>query len=63
MASISQVVARRTQISPDEAFLTGLLHGIGRLYIMVRGDSPMKCPQPSATRPRLSDIENASARS
>lgn len=36
MASISQVVARRTQISPDEAFLTGLLHGIGRLYFMVR---------------------------
>jgi HD-like signal output (HDOD) protein len=36
VASISQVVARRTKVSPDEAFLTGLLHGIGRLYIMVR---------------------------
>jgi HD-like signal output (HDOD) protein len=36
VASICQVVARRTKISPDEAFLTGLLHGIGRLYIMVR---------------------------
>ncbi len=36
VASISQVIARRTKISPDEAFLTGLLHGIGRLYIMVR---------------------------
>ena len=36
VASICQVVARRTKVSPDEAFLTGLLHGIGRLYIMVR---------------------------
>ena len=36
VASISQVVARRTKVSADEAFLTGLLHGIGRLYIMVR---------------------------
>ncbi len=36
VASISQVIARRTKVSPDEAFLTGLLHGIGRLYIMVR---------------------------
>lgn len=36
VASISHVVARRTKVSPDEAFLTGLLHGIGRLYIMVR---------------------------
>jgi HD-like signal output (HDOD) protein len=36
VASISHVVARRTKVSPDEAFLTGLMHGIGRLYIMVR---------------------------
>jgi HD-like signal output (HDOD) protein len=36
VASICQVLARRTSVSPDEAFLTGLLHGIGRLYIMVR---------------------------
>jgi HD-like signal output (HDOD) protein len=36
VAAISQVVARRTRVSPEEAFLTGLLHGIGRLYIMVR---------------------------
>jgi HD-like signal output (HDOD) protein len=41
VASICQVVARRTKVSPDEAFLTGLLHGIGRLYIMVRSvDKP-----------------------
>jgi HD-like signal output (HDOD) protein len=36
VASICQFVARRTKVNPDEAFLTGLLHGIGRLYIMVR---------------------------
>jgi HD-like signal output (HDOD) protein len=39
VASICQVLARRTQVNPDEAFLTGLLHGIGRLYIMVRAAS------------------------
>jgi len=36
VASICQVIARRTKVSTEEAFLTGLLHGIGRLYIMVR---------------------------
>jgi HD-like signal output (HDOD) protein len=36
VALICQIVAGRTKVIPDEAFLTGLLHGIGRLYIMVR---------------------------
>ena len=36
VASVCQAMARHTKVSPDEAFLTGLLHGIGRLYIMVR---------------------------
>jgi HD-like signal output (HDOD) protein len=36
VAAICRVIARHTKFSPDEAFLTGLLHGIGRLYIMVR---------------------------
>lgn len=36
VAAICHVVARRTEVNPDEAFLAGLLHGIGRLYIMVR---------------------------
>lgn len=36
VASLCHVIARRTHVNPDEAFLTGLLHGIGRLYIMVR---------------------------
>ena len=36
VALLCQLVAKRTKVNPDEAFLTGLLHGIGRLYIMVR---------------------------
>jgi HD-like signal output (HDOD) protein len=41
VASISQVVSRRTKVRSDEAFLTGLLHGIGRLYIMAHAvDQP-----------------------
>ena len=36
VASICRLVARRTKANADEAFLTGLLHGIGHLYIMAR---------------------------
>jgi HD-like signal output (HDOD) protein len=36
VASLSQLVAERTRVNPDVAFLTGLLHGIGSLYIMAR---------------------------
>jgi HD-like signal output (HDOD) protein len=36
VASICQLVAQRTKVDPEEAFLTGLLHGIGSLYIMAR---------------------------
>ena len=36
VASISRLVAARTKVPADEAFLTGLLHGIGKLYIMAR---------------------------
>jgi HD-like signal output (HDOD) protein len=36
VASLCQLTARRTKLNPDVAFLTGLLHGIGKLYIMVR---------------------------
>jgi HD-like signal output (HDOD) protein len=34
VASICQVVARNTRVQPDEAFLVGLLHAVGRLYII-----------------------------
>lgn len=37
LASLSQVVARRhTTLKPDAAMLAGLLHGIGKLYILTR---------------------------
>jgi HD-like signal output (HDOD) protein len=36
VASISRIVAKGTKLNPDEAFLTGLLHGIGTLYIITR---------------------------
>lgn len=36
VASISRIVAVRARLNSDEAFLTGLLHGIGNLYIMAR---------------------------
>jgi HD-like signal output (HDOD) protein len=39
VASICKLIAARTKLSADEAFLTGLLHGIGKLYIMARAVS------------------------
>ena len=38
-ASICRLIAPHAGVSADEAFLTGLLHAIGRLYIMVRAAS------------------------
>jgi HD-like signal output (HDOD) protein len=39
VASLCQIIARRVKVNPDEAFLTGLLHGVGRLYILVQAAS------------------------
>jgi HD-like signal output (HDOD) protein len=36
VACIGQVIARRTGVTSEEAFLTGLLHGMGYLYVMAR---------------------------
>ncbi|MGO9933210.1 MAG: HDOD domain-containing protein [Steroidobacteraceae bacterium] len=36
VASICQVIARQLRVPSDKVFLTGLLHGIGQFYIMVR---------------------------
>jgi HD-like signal output (HDOD) protein len=36
VASLSRLVAAKTRVNADEAFLTGLLHGIGHLYILAR---------------------------
>lgn len=39
VAATSYTIARKfTTINPDEALLTGLLHGIGKLYILTRAD-------------------------
>lgn len=42
IAALSHILAARvTTVNPDEAFLTGLLHGIGRLCILMRAqDNP-----------------------
>lgn len=39
-ASICQVIANRLRVPADKVFLTGLLHGIGYFYIMVRAAEP-----------------------
>jgi HD-like signal output (HDOD) protein len=44
VASICKLVAMRTKVAPDEAFLTGLLHGIGNLYIMARAATAANGP-------------------
>ncbi|MEY4761009.1 MAG: hypothetical protein RLZZ200_865 [Pseudomonadota bacterium] len=37
LAGLSYVIARRcTQVNPDTALLAGLLHGVGKLYILTR---------------------------
>lgn len=37
VAALSFVIARRTgKVSPDTAMLTGLVHGVGKLYILTR---------------------------
>ena len=53
VASIAYVLARkRTQVNPDTALLTGLLHGVGRLYIMTRAVRHPALPH-RGKRPRL----------
>ena len=36
LAAMCHVIGRNTKVNPDEALLTGLLHGIGSLYLLVR---------------------------
>ncbi len=55
VASICQVLARRTHVPPEEAFLTGLLHGIGRLYIMVRAAGDSQCRYDHALADMVAD--------
>lgn len=43
VASVCQAVARRqASLNADEAMLTGLMHGVGKLYILGRADT---CPE------------------
>jgi HD-like signal output (HDOD) protein len=47
VAAMSHAVARRfSQVNPDTAMLAGLLHGIGKLYILTRSSQH---PRPSRT--------------
>jgi HD-like signal output (HDOD) protein len=52
VAALAQSLARlETALNPDEAFLTGLLHGVGRLYILRRAkDHPELLGRPQALR-------------
>jgi hypothetical protein len=54
VAALSFVVAKRhTQVNPDTALLAGLLHGVGKLYIMARA---AKHPMLFADQPTYSQI-------
>ncbi|MEO7773673.1 MAG: HDOD domain-containing protein [Steroidobacteraceae bacterium] len=54
VAAMSFVVARRaTQVNPDTALLAGLLHGVGKLYILTRA---AKHPKLFADQPTYSQI-------
>jgi HD-like signal output (HDOD) protein len=45
VASICQVLAQRLHVPGDKVFLTGLLHGIGHFYILVRAaGAPIPMP-------------------
>jgi HD-like signal output (HDOD) protein len=54
VAAMSHVVARRmTKVNPDTALLAGLLHGVGKLYILTRAN---KHPALFADRPAYDTI-------
>jgi HD-like signal output (HDOD) protein len=50
-ASICQVLAQKLKVPADKVFLTGLLHGIGYFYIMVRAAE-------SSSTVKLEDLRN-----
>jgi HD-like signal output (HDOD) protein len=54
VAAMSHVVARRlTKVNPDSALLAGLLHGVGKLYILTRAH---KHPALFSDRPAYEQI-------
>jgi HD-like signal output (HDOD) protein len=55
VASMCQALARRTSVCPDTAFLAGLLHGIGGLYIRVHAVAKSTEPDYDAFLELISD--------
>jgi HD-like signal output (HDOD) protein len=56
VAAYAYVLARTcTRVNPDEAMLTGMMHGIGKLYILTRATGH---PELFATEDVLNDIIN-----
>jgi len=56
VAAYAYVLAKTcTQVNPDEAMLTGMMHGIGKLYILTRATDH---PELFATESVLNDIIN-----
>jgi HD-like signal output (HDOD) protein len=56
VAAYAYVLARTcTRVNPDEAMLTGMMHGIGKLYILTRATSH---PELFASEAVLNDIIN-----
>jgi HD-like signal output (HDOD) protein len=53
VASLCQTVAPRTRVNRDEAFLAGLLHGIGRLYILVQAVASSDSVRQELTAPEF----------
>jgi HD-like signal output (HDOD) protein len=54
VAAFSYVLARNyTKVNPDEAMLTGMMHGIGKLYVLTR---VIEHPQLFASPPMLNQI-------
>jgi HD-like signal output (HDOD) protein len=56
VAAYSYVIARTcTRVNPDEAMLTGMMHGIGKLYILTRA---IEHPELFKSEAALNDIIN-----
>ncbi len=56
VAAYAYVLARTcTRVNPDEAMLTGMMHGIGKLYILTRATGH---PELFASEDVLNDIIN-----
>jgi HD-like signal output (HDOD) protein len=56
VAAYAYVLARTcTRVNPDEAMLTGMMHGIGKLYILTRA---VNHPELFASESALNDIIN-----